>query len=122
MFAAIVAKHLFTQVYEYPILIVAALLALPGVSQGGPRRFIVQTGPVLMLAALAVVARLGFGVRLPATAELPFQILLVALVAIMLLQRERSARLIALVALGFLLTGLCSPASTEWRPRAVFLG
>jgi hypothetical protein len=91
MFAAIVAQHLFTQVYEYPILIVAALLALPGVSQGGPRRFIVQTGPVLMLAALAVVARLGFGVRLPATAELPFQILLVALVAIMLLQRERSA-------------------------------
>jgi hypothetical protein len=122
MFAAIVAQHLFTQVYEYPILIVAALLALPGVSQGGPRRFIVQTGPVLMLAALAVVARLGFGVRLPATAELPFQILLVALVAIMLLQRERSARLIALVALGFLLTGLWQPGFNRVAAARSFFG
>src|SRR6202035_6126486 len=31
MFAAIAAPHLFAQVYEYPILITAALLALPGV-------------------------------------------------------------------------------------------
>jgi hypothetical protein len=122
MFAAIVAQHLFTQVYEYPILIVAALLALPGVSQGGPRRLIVQTGPVLMLAALAVVARLGFGVRLPATAELPFQILLVALVAIMLLQRERSARFIALVALGFLLTGLWQPGFNRVAAARSFFG
>jgi hypothetical protein len=122
MFAAIVAQHLFTQVYEYPILIVAALLALPGVSQGGPRRLIVQTGPVLMLAALAVVARLGFGVRLPATAELPFQILLVVLVAIMLLQRERSARLITLVALGFLLTGLWQPGFNRVAAARSFFG
>jgi hypothetical protein len=122
MFAAIVAQHLFTQVYEYPILIVAALLAFPGVSQGGPRRLIVQTGPVLMLAALAVVARLGFGVRLPATAELAFQILLVALVAIMLLQRERSARLIALVALGFLLTGLWQPGFNRVAAARSFFG
>jgi hypothetical protein len=122
MFAAIVAQHLFTQVYEYPILIVAALLALPGVSEGGPRRLIAQTGPVLMLAALAVVARLGFGVRLPATAELPFQILLVALVAIMLLQRERSARFIALVALGFLLTGLWQPGFNRVAAARSFFG
>jgi hypothetical protein len=122
VFAAIVAQHLFTQVYEYPILIVAALLALPGVSEGSPRRLIVQTGPVLMLAALAVVARLWFGVRLPATAELPFQILLVALVAIMLLQRERSARFIALVALGFLLTGLWQPGFNRVAALRSFFG
>lgn len=108
-FAAIVAPHLFAQVYEYPILIVAALLALPWMSEGSAGRVIVQTGPVLMLAVLAVMARFGFGIRLPAAAELPFQILLVGLAAVMLLQRERSARFIALAVLGFLLTGL-------WRP------
>jgi hypothetical protein len=109
MFAAIVAPRLFTQVYEYPILIAAALLALPRVSEGGAGRAVVKTSPVLLLGVLVLVARFGFGIELPATAELPFQILLVALVAVMLLQREQSARFIALVVLGFLVTGLWQP-------------
>jgi hypothetical protein len=122
MLAAIVAPHLFTQVYEYPILIVAALLALPGASEGGVGRAIVQTGPVLMLGVLAVIARFGFGIELPATAELPFQILLVALVAVMLLQREHSARFISLVVLGFLLTGLWQPGFNRVAAVRSFFG
>jgi hypothetical protein len=122
MFAAIVAPHLFTQVYEYPILIVAALLALPKVSGGSAGRVMVQISPVLMLAVLAVMARFGFGVRLPAAAELPFQILLVALVAVMLLQREQPARFIALVALGFMLTGLWQPGFNRVAAVRSFFG
>jgi hypothetical protein len=122
MLAAIVAPHLFTQVYEYPILIVAALLALPGASEGGVGRAIVQTGPVLMLGVPAVIARFGFGIELPATAELPFQILLVALVAVMLLQREHSARFISLVVLGFLLTGLWQPGFNQVAAVRSFFG
>jgi hypothetical protein len=48
-----------------------------------------------MLGVLVLIARFGFGIELPAAAESPFQILLVALVAVMLLQREQSARFIA---------------------------
>ena len=122
MFAAIVAPHLFTQVYEYPILITAALLALPKVSEGGAGRVAVQTAPVLMLAVLAVIARFVFGIELPAAAELPFQILLVALVAVMLWQREQAARFITLVGLGFLLTGLWQPGFNRVAAVRSFFG
>jgi hypothetical protein len=122
MFAAIVAPRLFTQVYEYPILIVAALLALPRVSEGGAGRAVVKTSAVLMLGVLVLIARFGFGIELPAAAELPFQILLVALVAVMLLQREQSARFIALVVLGFLLTGLWQPGFNRVAAVRSFFG
>ena len=121
-FAAIVAPHVFSQVYEYPILIAAALFALPGVGEGGFRRLIEQTGVVLALAALAVMARFGFGLELPAGAELYFQIALVALVAIMLLQREQPARFIALVVLGFVLTGLWQPGFNRVAVLRSFFG
>ena len=35
MFAGLVAPNVFNNIYEYPILIAAALLALPGVFAGG---------------------------------------------------------------------------------------
>lgn len=122
MFAAMVAPHLFTQVYEYPILIVAALLALPRVSEGGAGGAVVKASPVLMLGAVVLIARFGFGIELPATAELPFQILLVALVAVMLLRREHRVRFIALVVLGFLLTGLCQPGFNRVAAMRSFFG
>jgi hypothetical protein len=122
MFAALVAPHVFSQVYEYPILIVAALFALPWVGEGGLRGLIKQTGVVLALAALALTARFGFGLELPAGAELYFQIALVALVAVMLLQRERPARFIALVVLGFVLTGLWQPGFNRVAVLRSFFG
>ena len=82
---------------------------LPGFFAGGTRRLFAEAGPVLAVAALAILAQLAFDVRLPAAAELPFQIVLVALAAVMLIQRRRPARFFALVVLAFVLTGL-------WRP------
>lgn len=122
VFAALVAPHLFMLVYEYPILISAALLVLPNVFAGGPRRIVAESGPVVILALLAFMARFAFGVQLPATAELPFQIVLVALVAVMLLQRERPARFIALVVLGFVLTGLWQPGFNRVAALRSFFG
>jgi hypothetical protein len=122
MFAAIVAPHLFTQVYEYPILIVAALFALPRVFEGGARRAVAKISPVLVFGVLVLVARFGFGIELPAAAQLPFQILLVALVAVMLLQRKQPARFIALVVLGFLLTGLWQPGFNRVAAVRSFFG
>ena len=122
VFAALVAPHFFVLVYEYPILIVAALLVLPSVFVGGPRRIAAETGPVLVLALLAIMARFVFGIWLPAAAELPFQILLVALVTVMLLQRKRPARFIALVVLGFMLTGLWQPGFNRVAAVRSFFG
>jgi hypothetical protein len=122
VFAALAAPHLFSLVYEYPILIAAALLVLPGVFAGGPGRIVAEAAPVLILALLAIVARFAFGIRLPSAAELPFQIVLVALVAVMLLQRGRPARFIALVVLGFVLTGLWLPGFNRVAVVRSFFG
>ena len=95
IFAALMAPQIFSRVYEYPILIAAALLVLPGMWSGGVRGLLKEAGLILLIAALAVAIQIEFDLRLPATAELPFQIALVALAAIMLLQRARPARFFA---------------------------
>ena len=46
--------HIFSRIDEYPILIVAAVLVLPGVWTGGVRRLLIEAGPALLIAAAAV--------------------------------------------------------------------
>ena len=58
IFAALVAPYVFNRIYEYPILLLAGLLAMPGMFTGGARRFLAEAGPVLGIAALAIAAQL----------------------------------------------------------------
>jgi len=122
MFAALVAPHVFSRVYEYPILIAAAVLVLPGLFAGGMRRTLAEAGPVLALAALALLIGFTVDIRLPAAAELPVQIALVALAAVMLLQRQRSARFFALVVLAFVVTELWQPGFNRIETARSFFG
>jgi hypothetical protein len=122
IFAVLVAPLLFTRIYEYPILIAAALLVLPGTFAGGIRQFLREAGPVLGAAALAVAAACAFDLKLPAAVELPFQVVLVALAAAMLLQRHRPARYFALVVLGFVVTGLWQPGLAPIETVRSFFG
>jgi hypothetical protein len=122
IFAALIAPNIFSRVYEYPILIAAACLVLPGLWSGGLRRTLAEAGPGLLLAAAAVAAKLAFDIRLPAAGELPFQMALVALAATMLLQRERPARFVSLVVLGFVLTGLWQPGYNRIETARSFFG
>jgi hypothetical protein len=121
-FAALVAPQLFTLVYEYPILIVAAALFLPGMLAGGRKRVVAEIGPVLAVATLAIAARFGLDIRLPGTAAYAFQIVLVGLAAMMLLQRRRPQRFLALVVLGFVLTGLWQPGFNRVAALRSFFG
>src|ERR1700722_5140912 len=122
VFAALVAPQLFTLVYEYPILIVAAALVLPGMLAGGRKRIAAEIGPVLAVAMLAVAARFGLDIRLPGTAAYAFQIVLVGLAGMMLLQRRRPQRFLALVVLGFVLTGLWQPGFNRVAAFRSFFG
>jgi hypothetical protein len=122
VFAALVAPQLFTLVYEYPILIVAAALVLPGMFAGGRRRIVAEIGPVLAVAMLVVAGRFGLDIRLPGTAAYAFQIVLVGLAAMMLLQRRRPQRFLALVVLGFVLTGLWQPGFNRVAAFRSFFG
>jgi predicted O-methyltransferase YrrM len=122
IFAALIAPNVFNRIYEYPILLLAGLLVLPGMFAGGLRRMLTEAGPVLALAALAIAAQVALHIRLPAAAELPFQVVLVALVAVMLLQRQRLARFFALVLLAFVITGLWQPGFNRIEARRSFFG
>jgi hypothetical protein len=122
IFAALIAPYVFNRIYEYPILLLAGLLVLPGVFTGGPRRFLHDAGPVLSIAALAIAVQISFGIRLPAAAELPFQIALVILVAVMLFQRHRPARFFALATLAFVVTGLWQPGFNHVESMRSFFG
>ena len=105
VFAGLIAPNVFNNIYEYPILIAAALLALPGVWSEGVRAFLRQAAPPLALAALVVALRFVLDVRLPVAAELPMQAVLVVLAAFMLFQAGKPARFFGLVVLAFAVTG-----------------
>jgi spermidine synthase len=122
VFAALVAPQIFTLVYEYPILIVAAILVLPGMFAGDRARIVTEVAPILAIALLAILGRFLFDVRLPGQAAYAFQFILVGLAAMMLLQRRRPQRFLALVVLGLVLTGLWQPGFNRVAALRSFFG
>src|SRR5207302_5306654 len=81
---------------------------MPGMLQER-RRLLWQLGPALIVVAAIAVARLVYDVRFPLSA-IGFQVTLVVLVALMLMQRRRPAPFLGLVVLAFVVTAL-------WRPE-----
>jgi spermidine synthase len=122
VFAGIAAPHLFNYTYEYPILIVAALVVLPGLFAGGARRFIGEAAPGLIASAVVLALWLLIGARLPLSAETPMQVALVGLAALMLFQAKRPARFAGLVVFAFLLTGLWQPGLGRVKTFRSFFG
>ena len=121
-FAALIAPHIFTRIYEYPILVCAAVLVLPGAFAGGWRRIVTQASPALAIATLMVTVQWAFDIRLPAAAEVGYQTVLVGLAALMLLQREHPARLFGLLVLTFVVTALWQPGFIRVETARSFFG
>ncbi len=105
IFAGLLAPNVFNNIYEYPILIAAAVLALPGIYESGLRNFVKQTALPLMVAAVAVISRLAFDVTLPLAMETLLQITSVLCVALMLCQVRNPARFWGLVVMTFAIAG-----------------
>jgi spermidine synthase len=122
IFAGLAAPHLFANIYEYPVLIVAALLVLPGALSGGGRAFVREAGPVLAIAAVLALTRLVWDVRLPDSFDLPIKVLLVMVAAVMLLLARRPARFLGLVVLCFVVTGLWLPGTGSVLTTRSFFG
>jgi hypothetical protein len=121
VFAGLIAPNVFNNIYEYPILIAAALLVLPGMFASGPRHFLREVWPGLMAAALVVVLRL-LDVRVPLDAQKPLQVLLVAIAGVMLFHVKRPARFFGLVILVFVVTALYQPGVTVVERARSFFG
>jgi len=121
VFAGLIAPNVFNNIYEYPILIAAALLVLPGMFAGGLRHFLREAWPGLAMAALVVVLRL-LDVRVPLDAQMLLQVLLVAIAGLMLFHVKRPARFFGLVVLVFVATALYQPGVTVIERARSFFG
>jgi len=121
-FAGLLAPQIFNGNYEYPILIALAVLCMPGIFAGGIRKAAAEHWPWLLpsmvLALLWCLTRL----QLPATLELPFQVLLALLAAAMLFLRQRLMPFFGLVVLSFVITGLWRPGIAPIETARSFFG
>lgn len=121
-FAGLAAPYLFNNIYEYPLLIVAALPVLPGFFSGGPRHFIREAAPGLAAAALTLVLWLTMDARLPLSAEKPMQVALVAVAAFMLFAAKRPVMFASLVVFAFVVTALWRPGLRSIEVTRSFFG
>jgi hypothetical protein len=121
-FAGLVAPHVFSNIFEYPILIAAALLALPGMFAGGRPAFLRQAGPVLAAAAGVAVARMVVGSALPDFADVACKIVTVLLVGFIFLRRKQPAVVFALVVFAFVFTAAWTPGLNRIEMTRSFFG
>jgi hypothetical protein len=121
-FAGLLAPQIFDGNYEYPILIALALLCMPGIFAKGVRKAL--TGALPWLAISAVLALVWAVTRYqpPATLELPFQVLLALLAAVMLFQRQRPVHFLGLAILSFAVTALWRPGIAPIETARSFFG
>ena len=122
IFAGLAAPHLFNSTYEYPILVTAALLTLPGALHGSVRDFLTRISPAIAVALVASLLHFGLQFQIPASFELILQIVLVALAGTMLLQRRDPARFAALAVCAFIITALGQPGRRVVDQARSFFG
>ncbi|MBV8837862.1 MAG: fused MFS/spermidine synthase, partial [Alphaproteobacteria bacterium] len=122
IFAGLLAPYLFNRTYEYPILVVAALLALPGALSGGVRSFVVRVTPALASVLVVIVLRLVVDVRIDERFATSFQVMLVMLAGFMLLRRRDTALFAALAVMAFVITGVWQPGMNVVKTARSFFG
>jgi spermidine synthase len=115
MFAGLVAPNIFSNIYEYPILIAGSLLAIPGVFAAGAWRFAREAAPPLIAAAVVIALRMLLDVPLPVEAALIVGLLL-------LLVARRPARFFGYVVMAFVITELWPTRVTPVETARSFFG
>jgi hypothetical protein len=122
IFAGLIAPNLFSNTWEYPVLVIAAVLMLPGAFLNGFRGFLREAAIPLGLAAILTVLVLLFGFRLPAGTEILFQLSLAALTGLMIWKRREPAKLFGFAVLAFAITGFWQPGLKRIETARSFFG
>ena len=125
VFAGLIAPNVFNNTYEYPILLAAALLVLPGMFEGGWRKFLRDAGPWMIAAAALILIGATFNIRGMLAANLPplaYAVFLVVLTAVMLLNARRLARFFGVIILALTMTRLWTPGVTPIVTTRSFFG
>jgi len=121
-FAGLLAPQIFNGNYEYPILVALAVLCMPGIFAGGIRKAAAELWPWLLPSMVLAVVWCATRLQLPATLELPFQVLLALLAAAMLFLRQRLMAFFGLVVLSLVITGLWRPGIAPIETARSFFG
>ena len=118
----LLAPAIFPDVWEYPILIVLALLCRPGAFASGAKPWLRDGGLIAASIVLALIPGLLFKVSLPLEAETIWTIALVGVAAIIMLQASHPARLTGLVAAVLIITSFYQPGSKHGETMRSFFG
>jgi hypothetical protein len=121
-FAGLLAPQIFNGNYEYPILVALAVLCMPGVFAGGIRKAASELWPWLLPSMVLALVWCVTRLQLPATLELPFQVLLALLAAAMLFLRQRLMPFFGLVVLSLVITALWRPGIAPIETARSFFG
>jgi hypothetical protein len=100
-FAGLAAPHLFDTVAEYPLLLIAALIARPGALDAPLQAWKRDALPVLIVGAAVLAPGILFDGGLQAEQMLQFMLTLAILFCLMQMQAAAPLRLLALAALTF---------------------
>lgn len=118
----LLAPAIFPDVWEYPVLIVLALLCRPGAFTAGAKPWIRDGGLIAAAVLLIVLPGLLFNATFPAEAQLTWKIVLVIVAAIIMLQAPHPARLTGLVAAVLIVTSVYQPGSRHAETMRSFFG
>lgn len=122
VFTGLIAPNIFSTTTEYPILIAAAVLALPSAFDRGISTALKAAGVPVTIAIVLASLHEYIDWRLPLSSMIIFQIILVGIAAVILLSRENPARMFGLVVLAFVLCAFWQPGQLNVDTVRSFFG
>ncbi len=122
VFTGLIAPNVFSNTTEYPILVAAAVLAMPAAFSRGAIASLKSMALPILVALVLFAAHAFTALRIPADWMIGFQTVLIAIAALMLFSRENPGRMFGLVVLAFALTGLWQPGQTSVEATRSFFG
>jgi hypothetical protein len=118
----LIAPFAFPDVWEYPILIVLALLCRPGAMSASRGEWVRESMPIAIAVAMLLVARFSFGLRVPPEAALYWIIALIVIAGLIMLQARNPVRLVALTAAVLIVSAVYRPGTVPTETARSFFG
>jgi hypothetical protein len=118
----LVAPFVFPDVWEYPILIVLALLCRPGAMAADRKTWVRESLPIAGAVAMLLVARFAFGLQVPPEAALYWIIGLIVVAGLIMLQASNPVRLVALTAAVLIVAAVYRPGAVPTETARSFFG
>ncbi len=122
VFTGLIAPNVFSTTTEYPILVAAAVLALPATFSQGFRRALFSAAPPLALALILFALHSFTSLRVSGEWMIVFQVILISIAALILLSKNDPARIFGLVVLALVFSGLWQPGQASLETTRSFFG